>query len=155
MSARDKFISAALDHLGETVLMGKLDCSELVALGFKAAGGPDQTKTHTAQRYYDETRALAANGTSENPIPGDLAFYGVPKEEAHPDGRHIFHVAIWLAGGHVLSADGASRQITTLEHAKAAGAKVRTHRTMHYRLDLPLRVVRRFTALDNLEKITR
>lgn len=152
MSARDKFIAAGLEHIGETVLMGQLDCSELVALAFRAAGGPDQTKTHTAQRYHDETRPLVVG---ESPLPGDLAFYGVPKAYAQADGRHVFHVVVWMAGGHVLSADGATSRVTTLEEAKRRGASVRVHNSVHYRIDLPYVVVHRFTALDALDKATR
>lgn len=143
--ARAKFVKGALDHIDETVLMGALDCSELVALGFIAAGGADQTKTHTAQRYFNETRALLPE---EKPIPGDLGFYGTADDK-------VVHVVICLAGGHVLSADGATRSITDLEVAKSKGARVRVHPTPLYRDDVPFRGWRRFTALDALDDVTR
>lgn len=151
MSARQKFIDECLSHVGETVLMGALDCSELVALGVKAAGGPDQTKTHTAQRYHDETRRLLPG---ETPIPGDLVFYGVPQTKAANDGRWIQHVAIALEHGYVLSADGATAAVKDLDTARKRGARVRIHDSVHYRRDLPLVVVHRNTVVDSIDFVT-
>jgi hypothetical protein len=145
VSARDKFLEAALGRLGETVLMGHLDCSELVALGVIAAGGPDQTKTHTAQRYFNETRPLQF---TERPVPGDLGFYG-----EHP--HHIVHVVIFVGMGRVLSADGATKSITSLEAARAVGARVREHATEFYRHDVPFLGWHRNTVVDALEFVTR
>lgn len=147
MTPRAKFLKAVIDLVGETVLWGALDCSETVAIGFKAAtdGKVDQTATHTAQRYFNETRALLE---TDKPVPGDLGFYGVADDK-------VIHVVIYLAGGHVLSADGATSRIKTLEAAKSAGAKVRVHTTPLYRHDVPFRGWRRFTALDELERVTR
>ena len=144
-SAREKFLEAALAKLGETVLMGQLDCSELVAIGVLAAGGPDQTKTHTAQRYHDETRALTL---AEFPQPGDLGFYG-------SDAQHIIHVVIYVAPGKILSADGATRRITDLEHAVAAGAKVRLHDSEKYRRDTIFQGWRRNSVVDSIEFVSR
>jgi len=144
-SAREKFLEGVLAQTGRVVLMGQLDCSELVALGVIAAGGPDQTKTHTAQRYCDETRML---WLSEFPLPGDLGFYGV-------DRLHIIHVVVYVGPGRILSADGATRRITTLEEAIAAGAKVREHASEKYRRDVPFQGWNRNTVVDSIEFVTR
>lgn len=142
--AREKFIAAVLEQLDKTVLMGELDCSELVAIGVKAAGGPDQSKTHWAQRYHDETRKL---GLDEFPRPGDLGFYGA-------DTKHVIHVVIYVGPGKVLSADGATSRIKTLELAKAAGAKVRLHTSEKYRRDVPFLGWNRNTIVDSIEFVT-
>lgn len=150
MSKRSLFVNHALTHLGETVLWGALDCSELVALAYKEAGGEDWRSTHTAQKLHDEeTRQLV---DKEVPLPGDLTLHGFHDK----DGKlHVVHVGILLAGGKVVSADGATPAIKTLADAQAHGARVRVHETIHYRPDLPYLAVRRFTALDSLEKVTR
>jgi cell wall-associated NlpC family hydrolase len=144
-SAREKFLEAVLAQTGRTVLMGHLDCSELVAIGVIGAGGPDQTKTHTAQRYCDETRRLEL---SEFPQPGDLGFYGT-------DRKSVIHVVIYVAPGRILSADGATRRITTIEEAALAGAKVKEHTSEHYRRDVPFLGFNRNTVIDSLEFVTR
>ena len=150
MSRRIRFVNSALKHHGEVVLWGALDCSELVCLSFKDVGGPDWTKTHTAQTLHDEaTRALVGTEEAE---PGDLVLHGYHDV----DGKlHVTHVGILLVGGKVLSADGATKRITTRAHAEAAGARVRVHDTIFYRQDLPYVAVRRFVALDDLDKVTR
>lgn len=141
MTAREKFVGEVLRHKGEVVLWGALDCSELVALGIKYAGGPDQSKTHTAQRYFDETPALTQY---EFPKAGDLGFYGL-------DGKRVIHVVIFIAPGQVLSADGARPSIKTAEAAMAAGARVRLHTTEHYRQDVPWLGWHRNVYVDRLE----
>lgn len=150
MTARAKFLTAVLDQLEKPVLMGAVapdafDCSELVAWGFWKAGGANQSATHTAQRYHDEARELLVD---ERPAPGDLGFYGA-------DAQHVVHVVVFLAGGHVLSADGATHQVRDLATAIARGAKVRVHQSEKYRSDVPFLGWRRFTALDELDHVTR
>jgi cell wall-associated NlpC family hydrolase len=145
VSAREKFLEAALAQLGQPVLMGQLDCSELVAIGVKAAGGPDQTKTHTAQRYHDETRKLSI---AEFPRPGDLGFYGA-------DAKHVIHVVIYVAPGRVLSADGATWSVKDLPTAIARGAKVREHPSEKYRRDVAFLGWHRNDIVDSLEFVMR
>lgn len=145
MSARDKFLEAALAQMGKPVLMGELDCSELVAIGVKGAGGPDQTKTHTAQRYHNETRPLTL---AEFPLPGDLGFYGT-------DAKHVIHVVIYVGPGRILSADGATSAVKDLVEAIKRGAKVREHPTEKYRRDVPFLGWHRNTVVDSLEFVTR
>jgi hypothetical protein len=145
VTAREKFLEAVLAEMGKPVLMGQRDCSELVAIGVKAAGGPDQTKTHTAQKYHDETRRL---GLDEFPQPADLGFYGLTL-------KSIIHVVIFVAPGRILSADGATWRIKTLEEAIAADAKVREHKTVKYRRDVPFLGWTRNTVVDSIEFVTR
>lgn len=151
MSVRDRFVVHALERIGHVVLWGELDCSELVCLALKEAGGPDWTKTHTAQRLHDEeTRELVPG---ETPLPGDLVLHGY---RAANDALKVTHVGIWLAGGQVVSADGATSKVKTLEEAKAnPQARVRLHSNTSYRPDLPYCAVRRFHALDAVEGVTR
>lgn len=143
-SARDKFVSEVLSHLGKTVLMGQLDCSELVALGHLAAGVGDQRLTHTAQRYHDETRPLLIE---ERPLPGDLGFYG-------DSPKRVIHVIIFTPSG-VLSADGATRRITDIEVARAKRAVVRLHPSPNYRDDVPWRGWHRNVFLDRIDLASR
>jgi cell wall-associated NlpC family hydrolase len=151
VSARNRFVVYALERMGDVVLWGELDCSELVARAFKDAGGPDWTKTHTAQRLHDEASRALVDG--ERPLPGDLVLHGY---KATNDALKVTHVGIWLAGGQVISADGATPKIKTLAEAKAKpSCRVRLHSSINYRPDLPYLAVRRFTALDDLDHVSR
>jgi len=152
MSHRDRFVIHALAQTGQVVLLGDLDCSELVARALRDAGGPDWTKTHTAQRFHDEASRKLVDG--EKPLAGDLTFHGFTGEA---DAKlHVVHVGIWLDGGEVLSADGATSKIKTIEEAIAnPNCRVRRHPSIRYRKDLPYLAVRRFTALDNLDRVSR
>lgn len=143
-AAREAFVAWCRAQLGKPVLWGQLDCSELVARGILAVGGPDMRATHTAQRMHDETPDLV---TSQSPAPldGDLMFYGL-------DAAHVVHVAIWFDGGRVLSADGATRRIKTLAEAEKAGARVRIH-DAPWRSDF--RSVHRNVYVDRLDGVKR
>jgi cell wall-associated NlpC family hydrolase len=133
--------------MGDVVLWGDLDCSELVARSLLDAGGPDWRATHTAQRLHDDATRDIVPG--EHELPGDLVFHG-------RDASHVSHVGIWLAGGKVVSADGATSRVKTLEEARAnPRARVRLHSSIHYRPDLPYLTVKRFTVLDDLDKVSR
>ena len=113
---RDLFLRACLEQLGNVVVWGKLDCSETIAIGERAAGLPDRRATHRAQTYADENPDEA-----KPPKPGDLGFFG-------KDWAHVIHVVTLTADGHVLSADGATSRITTYEEAeKNPAARVRLH----------------------------
>lgn len=151
MSARDAFVAAALNLVGQPVVWGGLDCSDLVARAYKAAGGPDQRSTHTAQRYFDESRPLLPK---ERALPGDLVFWGELLDVTKQPPR-IWHVGIVLSDGDVLSADGATSKITDLEKAKANPlARVKVHSGPHFRRD-PLVVVHRHLQLDALDGVSR
>ena len=151
MSVRNRFVIYALERLGEVVLWGDLDCSDLVARSLLDAGGPDWRATHTAQRLHDdETRTLI---NEEQPEPGDLVFHGY---HATNGALKVTHVGIWLVGGKVISADGATPKIKTLEEAKARPTcRVRLHSDVKYRPDLPYLSVRRFSRLDSLDRVSR
>lgn len=129
MTARARFCQLALSKLGATVLWAAngpdtFDCSGLVLWAMNAAGAklPDQR----AQDLSDKTRLLSGD---EGPVPGDLCFYG-------QDYSHVIHVAVWLAGGRVLSADGATSRVTDKRAAEANPAsRVRLHDTPVFRRD--------------------
>jgi cell wall-associated NlpC family hydrolase len=151
-TARERYVQLGLEQLGKKVLWAQkgpdvFDCSGLATWLLKRVDGPDLTHIDNAQALYDATRALGA-GPTDTPLPGDYVFYGF-------DEKSIEHVAIWLAGGHVLSADGASSHITTLEQAKAIGAGVHVHMSVMYRRDCPYVQVHRNTLLDALDQVER
>jgi murein DD-endopeptidase len=151
VSARDRYVHLGIEQLGKRVLWaGKgpdvFDCSGLATWLLKQVGGPDITHLENAQALFNGTRALGA-GPTDTPLPGDFVFYG-------HDEKSIEHVAIWLAGGHVLSADGASSHITTLEQAKAIGAGVHVHMSVMYRRDCLYVVTHRNTLLDALDQVS-
>lgn len=149
--ARVRFVKEAEKMLGTVVLMGAtapdaVDCSELVAWCYQQVGGENQSKTHTAQRYHDEGRVFAPG---EFPLPGDLAFYGSGVSG-------VSHVAIYDEFGGVISADGATRLITSYSAALANPShRVRRHNTARFRKDLPYFTARRFKALDVLDNVSR
>jgi hypothetical protein len=65
-------------------------------------------------------------------------------------------VAVIDVFGGVISADGATSRITSLAVSMANPAnRVRRHRSANYRKDLPYHAVRRFTLLDDLDRVTR
>lgn len=143
---RRDFVAWCRSQLGATVLWGQLDCSELVARGIQAVGGKNMSRTHTAQRLHDETPNLKTESDSAMPLEGDLVFYG-------GDASRVVHVAVWVPSG-AISADGATKAITTLTRARAAGAKVREHRMVRFRRDLYCEIHRN-TYLDALELVCR
>lgn len=122
---------AALAQLNKPVLWahkgpGVFDCSGLVTHCLRECGGPDWRGTHNSQRLFDELQA------PDVPMPGDLVFW-------RPRGKfagRVEHVAILLPGGAVLTADGATPRITTLEAARAAGARVCVRSSTQYRQQL-------------------
>lgn len=142
MTARELFVAWALAQRGKPVVMGAkgdylysagkltrlppetaFDCSGLVTSALRAVGVADLRDTHNAQRLYSETPPTA------QPEPGDLGFYGRNLE-------HVDHVVIYLPGGHLLSADGATHTITTLGAAMAdLHCRVAYHSSVLYRRD--------------------
>ena len=150
MSARSRFCELALSKLGSVVLWAQrgpdvFDCSGLVAHCLKAVGGVDLRATHNAQMMADETPNLLL--VAALPIPGDLVFYGAEWDR-------VVHVAIWLAGGKILSADGATSRVLDLKTARAnPSSRIRLHDTMNFRRDwLGLH---RHSFLDDVDKVTR
>ena len=128
---RRDFVVEALAHLGAPVLWGAkgpdvFDCSGLVTWCLARVGGPDWKTTHNTDRLWAECPL------GNDHQPGDLAFWYSKAEDAAAKGD-VEHVAICLAGGHILTADGATSHIMSLEGAKASGARVRVRETVHYR----------------------
>jgi cell wall-associated NlpC family hydrolase len=152
VSRRDSYVHLVIDQLHKPVLWCQkgpdvFDCSGLATWALWRVGGPDMRHLENAQALYNHTRQFAPK-TTDAPVPGDLVFYG-----SGPDS--IIHVATWLAGGNVVSADGASSHIKDLATARAAGAMVRLHSKVEYRTDTPFIVVHRFTQLDDLDLVSR
>lgn len=151
--ARARFLEAVEQLLGQPVVWGGLDCSEAVALGVLGAsnGKVDQRKTHRAQTYFDETRPLMP---LELALPGDLCFYGTVPADPTRELRRVVHVAVILAGGKVLSADGATSRVTD---PKAAAlnplAKVAVHESVHFRRDFI--GLHRNTVVDSIDFVER
>ena len=118
------------------------DCSGLVTCAIRAVIGKDHRDTHNAQRLWDEMPAVT------EPEPGDLGFFG-------SDAKNVIHVVISLSGGHVLSADGATRAVSTLAGARARGAKVRVHQRVEFYRSAPFLGWKRNTYLDKSEDVTK
>jgi hypothetical protein len=104
--------------------------------------------THNSQKLADETPDLTTAGPGVlAPIPGDLVFYG-----SASDG--ISHVAVVVAGGKCISADGATSHITNLQQALANPAnRVRLHDRLDFRRDLPFHAVHRNAFVDALDGV--
>lgn len=144
--ARARFAQLVLSRLGGVSLWtaqgpSAFDCSGLVMWALDGVGVnvPD----HTAQMLSDETPEVAAE-LGAKPLPGDLCFYGA-------DAAHVTHVAVWLVGGRVVSADGATSKVTRLQVAAAnPAARVRLHESPTYRRDYLATHRNRF--LDDLDK---
>lgn len=151
-TSRDRFLAEIESQLGMPVLWGAkegsaTDCSGSVTRAFKAIGGPDYTHTKTAQGLYLVTRELMP--IAELPIPGDLAFYGYGPTS-------VIHVATVDRYGGVVSADGATPSITSLDVAMANPAnRVRRHAVVNFRRDTPFVVVHRNTIADHIDLVTR
>lgn len=149
MSARTRFVQLAVEQIGKPSLWGAqgpkaFDCSGLVMASLLGVGA--KLSDHTAQMFSDETPALASYAGAA-PIPGDLGFYGA-------DDANIIHVVIWLAGGKVLSADGATARVVDLKTAQAnPSARIRIHDATGYRKNF--RGIHRNKFVDFLDRVTR
>jgi hypothetical protein len=137
MNTRELFVFGCLEHLNRVVVMGHLDCSELIAEGRWAAGLGDERTTHTARRYADEHPEDVTD-----PRPGDLGFFG-------DDWDHVIHVVTMIHGGKVLSADGATHSVMTYAEAVARPhARVRLHPDVTWYRSAPFLGWRRHHELD-------
>lgn len=148
MTLRDRYTDWCRAQLGKPVLWGSkgpdlFDCSGLVTRGLyeMTDGAVDWRATHNTDKLWQELDP--AHG---EPLPGDFVFY-------HPalplfDGD-MEHVAVVLEGGLVLTADGASSRIHTLEAAKEAHAIVRVRGDVNYRKGLA--GFRRFPLVEDAE----
>jgi hypothetical protein len=160
-SARARFLRAVVEQLGKPVVWAAkapdaFDCSEVVSWGLYVASGGKlkHSGTHTAARYHDETRPLPP---TEIILPGDLCFHGIyVKDEATGDSKlRVIHVTVCEAGEGVISADGATSAITSLEVAMANPAnRVRRHPKRNYRKE-PYFSVHRNVYVDDLDRVTR
>lgn len=110
--------TAKLDNV---VVEGVFDCSGLVTCGlYNAGAGVDLRATHRSQHLYDATKP------TDNPVEGDLVFYGKGKVE---------HVGVWLPGGKVLTASGATPSVPDILAALKARAHVEIRPVLKYRTD--------------------
>lgn len=157
--ARLRYVDAALARRGKPVLWAAkgdyfineqdvrvelppdtaFDCSGLGTVAFKAIGGEDLRAAWNAQRFSDELPCVA------EPEPGDFGVYG-------RDLQHVIHVVIALAGGHVLSADGATSKVRSLAQAVHRKAEVRVHKGTDWYHAAPFLGWRRNTLIDALVK---
>jgi murein DD-endopeptidase len=129
-------------QLGKPVLWGSkgpdaFDCSGLVTRWLYELGKqafPDSIEiqraldwraTHNTDRLFAELAPVVGE-----PAPADLVFYWPAKRR---DDLDVEHVAVVIDGGLVITADGASSRIHTLEQAKEAHAIVRVRGDVDYR----------------------
>lgn len=129
---RERFLEEALKLAGVPYIWaGKtekgLDCSGLVTLSIKNAGGPDLRAYHNCQRLWDEFLS------TREPKPGDLAIYGRKDDKGHVRATHVM---ILMPDGRVWGACGGDSSTKTIELAKARGARVRYRAKPEYRIDL-------------------
>lgn len=148
MKARIAFMAYVRAQLGKPALWGRkgsdaFDCSGLVTCGIKAAGGPDMRYTHRADDLHRETRKLEPG---EVPLAGDLIFYDDPAPG-------VEHVGIYVTPAEAIDAEGATPRITSIDQAKAAGAKVKSHDAVVYRKHY--RDTHRNLFLDALDAVAR
>ena len=101
------------------------------------------TKTHNAPALATVTPPLSG----AEPLPGDLIFFGESSTQ-------ISHVAIVLAGGKAISADGATGHILDLKLAMSNPRnRVRLHERYDFRADLAFHVLHRNTFVDAVDVI--
>lgn len=151
MSARTDFVEAMTSLLGMPVVWGgkgpdAYDCSGSVTACLLKVGAPDMRHTHNAQALANETRVL---GLGDLPLAGDLVFLGEGPTA-------IEHVMVYTGDGGVISADGATSHITSLEVAMANPAnRVRPHSRVNWRKDIPFLSIHRNLFVDQLDAVTR
>jgi cell wall-associated NlpC family hydrolase len=149
---RQRFLAELDLLLGKPVLWGakgpdSFDCSGAVTWAIKQVGGPDLRHLDTAQVLYNETRLLMP--VAEKPLAGDLVFYGFGPTS-------VIHVATVDEHGGVISADGATPDITSMAVTLANPAnRVRRHPVINYRRDTPFVQVHRNTIVDQLDQVSR
>lgn len=150
MTARQHFVECVESLLGMPVLWSSkgpesYDCSGLVTACLRKVGGQDLRYTHNAQALYEATRELVFG---ELPLAGDLCFYG-------HDAKSIEHVAVYMADGGVISADGATSRITSLKASlDNPHNRVRAHTSVKYRMDTPYVAIHRNTFVDALDHVS-
>lgn len=115
------------------------DCSGLCMSAVMAITGKDLRDEWNAQKISDTLP------TVETPEPGDFGVYGA-------DRRGVIHVVIAMAGGNVLSADGATQSVRTAFAARARGAKVRLHSSPDFYKSAPFLGWRKNTFVDNTDQ---
>jgi murein DD-endopeptidase len=130
---RSDFLFTALGYLGIPYRWGGkhpdkdggLDCSGLVTHVLWELNGADWRYTHNTDRLWDELRE------TDDPQPGDLAFYGIGGVRPNPS-----HVMLWLgACGLVFGASGGDSSTTSLAAATKRNARVKFKSSVHYRPD--------------------
>lgn len=137
MTLRERFVDWCRAQLGKPTLWGTkgpdaFDCSGLVTRGLYELTlnlPPEQRidwrGSHNTDRLFAELAPVQGD-----PAPADLAFY---RPEKPRDEFDVEHVVVMLDGGLVITADGASSRIHTLEQAKEAHAIVRVRGDVSYR----------------------
>lgn len=153
MTYRERFIDWCRMQLGKPVLWGSkgpdiFDCSGLVTRGLYELTLPleselliDWRGSHNTDRLFAELAPVLGE-----PQPGDFAFYAPEKPR---DDFDVEHVVVVIDGGLVITADGASSRIHTLEAAKEAHAIVRVRGDVNYRKRLA--GFRRFPLTEDAE----
>lgn len=128
---RLEFLTKIHEQIGKPYVWGAkgpdaFDCSGLVTWALWDIGICDWRDNHNAQTLYGCLPHTA------DPRPGDLAFYGT--------GRFgISHVmVVWGGGplGPVVGASGGNHDITSVDLARAKGARVQMKPSVKYRPDL-------------------
>lgn len=153
MTARERFVDWCRAQLGKPVLWGSkgadaFDCSGLITRGLYELTlelPPEQRidwrATHNTDRLFADLDLVYGE-----PLPGDAVFYWPEKRR---DDNDVEHVAVVIEGGLVITADGASSRIHTLEQAKEAHAIVRVRGDVSYRPRLA--GFRRFPLTEDAE----
>lgn len=98
MGAKGDYFIDCFGHRHELVGAVMVDCSGSVTFKYFQLTGIDLRNTHNAQGLHDACPELLDAAKVE---AGDLGFYGL-------DDRRVGHVVMALAGGRMLSADGAT-----------------------------------------------
>lgn len=140
MTYRERFLDWCRAQLGKPSLWGSkgpeaFDCSGLITRGLyeltlelPSEQRIDWRATHNTDRLFSELAPVVGD-----PTPADFAFYrpGVPLFDGD-----VEHVVVVIEGGLVITADGASSRIHTLEAAKEIHAIVRVRGDVSYRKHL-------------------
>ncbi len=101
-----------------------VDCSGVVTVAYREAGGPDWTRTHWTDRLWMELPKVVGK-----PAPADLLLYGgsAPND--------VDHVMVHLGDGVLIGACGGGRWCTSVELARSRDARVRLVQLDRYRLN--------------------
>lgn len=102
------------------------DCSGFALHGVSLLGAPDLSKTFNCARMWESLAWMRLEKSELE--PGDLVFYGAPRQASH--------VMVWAGDGSVIGASGGDSGTTNVDVARIRHAFIKRKPVYNYRPDV-------------------